>query len=125
MLRKLFFHSPVRYIAGVGLATVICFVCLFTKGFDYSISFVDAFQAAGGVLFFLGLLQCVSFYGAFEIFGYGFSCFRGKERRYKDYYEYQKAKQAERSRSELTYVPFIVVGIFYFSIGLILKFILF
>ena len=92
MLGRLFLHSPQRYIIGVIIAIVLVIVCLIAKGTEYSINFVDAFSVAGAVVFFIGLLQVASFYGAFEIFGYSASRFRGKERRYKDYYEYQKAK---------------------------------
>ena len=121
MLGRLFLHSPKRYIVGVIIAVVLVVVCLISKGIEYSISFVDAFSVAGAIVFFLGLFQLASFYGAFEIFGYSFSGFRGKERRYKDYYEYQKAKEEKRSQSELTFVPFIVVGAFFFIIGAILN----
>ena len=121
MLGRLFLHSPKRYIIGVIIAIVLVIVCLIAKGTEYSINFVDAFSVAGAVVFFIGLLQVASFYGAFEIFGYSASNFRGKERRYKDYYEYQKAKELKRSQSELVYIPFIVVGAVFFMIGMILN----
>ena len=121
MLGRLFLHSPKRYIVGVIIAIVLVIVCLIAKGTEYSINFVDAFSVAGAVVFFIGLLQVASFYGAFEIFGYSASSFRGKERRYKDYYEYQKAKELKRSQSVLVYIPFIVVGAVFFVIGMILN----
>jgi hypothetical protein len=121
MIRKLFLHSLARYIAAVIVAIIVGVICLITKGFEYRISYVNAFSVGGAIVFFLGLLQAVSFYGAFEIFGYSASSFRGKERRYKDYYEYQKAKELKRSQSELVYIPFIVVGAVFFVIGMILN----
>ena len=121
MFRKLFLHSPVRYIVGVVLALVIAFLCLISKGFEYRISYVDAFSVAGAAVFFIGLLQVVSYYGAFDIFGYSFSAFRRKERKYTDYVDYQNKKRASKSNSKLTYMPFIAVGAIFFIIGIILN----
>ena len=124
MIHKIFFHSPIRYIVGVILALIIGFLCLLSKGFEYRISYVDAFSVSGAIVFFLGLLQAASFYGAFELFGYSFSAMRGKNRRYKDYYEYQQAKLEKRGQQELVYVPFIVVGVLFFITGMVLNLIL-
>jgi len=121
MIGRLFLHSPKRYIIGVIIAIVLAVIFLIIRGFQYRINYVDAFSVAGAVVFFIGLFQLASFYGAFEIFGYSASSFRGKERRYKDYYEYQKAKELKRSQSELVYIPFIVVGAVFFVIGMILN----
>ena len=124
MIGRLFLHSPKRYIIGVILAIVLAVLFLIIRGFQYRINYVDAFSVAGAVVFFIGMFQLASFYGAFEIFGYSASSFRGKERRYKDYYEYQKAKEEKRSQSELIFVPFIVVGAGFFVVGAILNAIL-
>ena len=121
MIGRLFLHSPKRYIIGVIIAIVLAVIFLIIRGFQYRINYVDAFSVAGAVVLFIGLFQLASFYGAFEIFGYSASSFRGKERRYKDYYEYQKAKELKRSQSELVYIPFIVVGAVFFVIGMILN----
>lgn len=121
MFRKLFLHSPVRYVGGVVLALIIGFLCLLSKGFEYRISYVDAFSVAGAAVFFMGLLQAMSYYGAFDIFGYSFSSFRTKERKYIDYVDYQTKKRAEKSNSKLTYMPFIAVGAVFFIIGMILN----
>ena len=120
MFKKIFVHSPVRYIVGVVLAVIITLICLVSKGFEYKISYVDAFTVAGGILFFLGLLQLASYCGAFEIFGYSFSSFRGRVRKYKDYYEYQMANAEKRAKQKPFYVPFMVVGLIFFVIGLVL-----
>ena len=119
--RKLFMHSPVRYIVGVVLALIIGFLCLLSRGFEYRISYVDAFSVAGGVVFFIGLLQCVSYYGAFDIFGYSFSTFRKKNPQGYDYVSYREQKRAKKSASGLTYMPFIAVGAVFFIIGMILN----
>ena len=103
------------------MALIIGFLCLLSKGFEYRISYVDAFSIAGAAVFFMGLLQVMSYYGAFDIFGYSFSSFRTKERKYIDYVDYQTKKRAEKSNSKLTYMPFIEVGAVFFIIGMILN----
>ena len=122
MIKKMFFHSPIRYMVSVILALLIVFLCLLSNGFEYRISYVDAFSVAGGIVFFVGMIQLVAFLGAFDIFGYSASAFRGKERKYKDYVDYQTKKRAEKSNSKLTYMPFIAVGAIFFIIGMILNF---
>ena len=121
MFRKLFLHSPGRYITGVVLAGLTALLILWSKGFEYKISYVDAFQVSGALVFFMGCLSLAGHLGAFEIFGYSFSSFRRKEHKYKDYFQYQQAKAEERSKEKLEFVPFIVVGIVFFIIGCILQ----
>ena len=121
MFKKLFLHSPARYIIGIILALFIGFLCLLSKGFEYRISYVDAFSVAGAAVFFIGLLQAAAYYGAFDIFGYAFSSFRRKEHKYKDYISYQEHKSEIKNISKLTYMPFIAVGAVFFIIGMVLN----
>ena len=121
MFRKLFLHSPVRYIVGFVMAVIIALLILWSKGFEYKISYVDAFQVSGALVFFMGCLSLASFFGAFEIFGYSFSGFRRREYAYKDYYEYQKIKAEQRSKMEYKFVPFMTVGLVFFITGCILS----
>ena len=124
MIRKLFLHSPVRYIVALCLAIGITLIVLISRGFEYRINYVDAFSGAGILVFFLGLLQLVSFYGAFENFGYAFSLLRGQNRRYRDLYEYKKSRTEIRLRSKLIFMPFISVGLLFLIVGIVLNCIL-
>ena len=81
---------------------------------------VDSFGIAGGAVFLIGMLQLVSYWGAFDTFGYSFSSFRHKSR-YEDLYEYTVKKQESRRVNELTFMPFIVVGLVFLLICLILR----
>ena len=119
LLKRIFLHSPIRYVVGTCLAVILVFICLISKGFEYRMSYVDAFTIAGGALILIGLLQLVSYYGAFDIFSFSF--FRGKDKRYKDYLAYQNTRAEKKKNYNLKFMPFIVVGFFFFSIGLILS----
>lgn len=118
--RKYFFHSPVSY--GIALALNVFFVLLVLclKGFDQTIFYVDAFSVAGAVSVLFGLLLWTSEAGAFSTFGYAFSTFRS-ERKYKDLYEYTKAKEEKRAKHKKTYMPFIVVGVVFFLVSVVLS----
>lgn len=115
-LRRIFFHSPVRYAVALVLNIVIALIVLLVRGFDLKIYYVDAFSAAGGVSVFFGLLLWVAAAGAFDTVGYGFSTF-GSNRKYKDLYEYTVRKKEKRSRQKMTYMPYITVGIVFLVIS--------
>ena len=118
--RRVFFHSPKRYITGLLLAAALTLLILYQKGFDRTIYFVDAFSAAGGIVFLIGLLQLVSYWGAFDTFGYGISKL-GNYKRYADLYEYTQKKREARGRGELVFIPFLVVGAVFILISLIIS----
>lgn len=117
--RVLVFHSPVKYIICCVIAIVISIVILAQTSFSYLINYVNAFTTAGGALIFLGLLSLVTFYGAFDTMGYAFSTFRTK-RRYHDLVEYTNAKEEKRKHSNLSFMPYLVTGITFLCIGLLL-----
>ena len=118
--RRFVFHSPLRYvIAGMtGVALVLAYLIL--HGFGLLFYWMDAVSTAGAVLVLVGLLGVVSYLGAFDTVGYGFHTL-APERRYKDLYEYAAAKKKKRSRRELTFMPFINVGLVFLAVSLILR----
>ena len=118
LLKKLFVHPIKRYIAAAVTATAFCVVSLFTRGHDSFVQIDDAVSIGGAVSFLLGLLSMVSHFGAFDTFNYGFRRIGG--RRNEDYYEYTSRKTDERSRQELTFMPFITVGVLLIAAGLVL-----
>lgn len=119
-LRRFFFHSPARYAAAFAVNLVIALIVLFVRGFDLKIYYVDAFSAAGSVSVLLGLLLWVAAAGAFDTIGYGFSVFGGN-RKYKDLYEYTVRKKEKRSRQKLTFMPYIVTGMVFILISLLIS----
>lgn len=120
-LQKLFFHSPVRYIISLVVGIIISIIILAKTNFTYLINYVNAFSTACGALIFVGLFSLVSFYGAFTTIGYAFSTISSK-RKYHDLFEYTKAKEEKSKHSNLVFMPYIVTGVFFGLISLILSF---
>ena len=114
--KKIFFHSPVRYAVAFALAVIITLIRLFTTSFDLMIHYIDALTIAGALVFLIGMLQIVTRLGAFDIFGYSFTTFRTQSK-YKDLVEYRRIKEEKRSRENLTYIPFILVGTGFLTVG--------
>ena len=119
LLRRLFLHSWKRYLAAALTALAMAGLCLLTQGHTLRIHYVNAVTVAGAVVFLLGMLQLVSFFGAFDSFGYAFSSI-GNKRRYHDLYEYVTARKEARSHRELTFMPFITVGLLVLAAGILL-----
>ncbi len=118
-LKKYILHSPAHYGVALGLNTFFVLLVLFLRGFDYLIYYVDAFGVAGGISMFFGALLLLSSLGAFYTFGYSFSTLRG-ERKYKDLYEYTKAKSDKQAKQQKIYMPYILVGLLFLIISAIL-----
>jgi hypothetical protein len=119
--KKLFLHSPVRYIVAFVISSVIALLYLIINGWNYKIYYLDAFTTGGMVTVLFGLLVLVSHFGAFDTFAYGFSTFK-RNRRYKDLVEYTDAKRIKRASNHFTFMPYVTVGLLFIIIGLIFLF---
>ena len=118
LFRRLFIHSPFKYIISFILAGAMSVGLLFYWGFDQKVYYNDAFFASGALFVAIGGLSFVSYFGAFDIFAYSFSLFN-PNRRYKDLYEYSTAKNEKRkSKIVFPFMPYIVVGIVYIIVSL-------
>lgn len=143
-LRKFFLHSPGHYIAAVVLAVaMIVFRMLMlpedvglrlfwsddlTAAGETAIYFFagtrfawyDSLSVAGGFTFLVGALLTVSFFGAFDLFGYVFSPGRvGEHRKYKSFAHYSQAKAENRAREAYYFVPYYVVGALVFLLSFV------
>ena len=119
-LRRFFLHSPKRYVSGLLLATALILLALYFRGYDRIFYYYDAFTLSGAAVFLIGLLQLVAYFGAFDTFGYGFSSFSGN-RKYDSLYEYSSRKWEKRSRGELVFMPYIVVGVLVVLVGFVIR----
>ena len=111
----MFRHHPLHYIAAAILGAAIVTVMLLHNPSRSRMAFADAFSVAGAVVVLLGLLLLVSYFGAFEIFGFSFSAHGA--RRYRTLYEYSEAKKEKRSKGGWTFMPYITVGAALLLIG--------
>lgn len=118
-LKKYIFHSPVHYGIAAAINVFLAVLVMYLRDFDGWICYVDAFSVAGAVSVLLGMLFWVTSVGAFSTFGYAFSTFRS-ERKYKDLYEYTKAKQEKQTKQKKIYMPYIVVGFIFLMISFVL-----
>lgn len=118
----------VKYLitAAIGLAIAFLIICLkgtFTKDNAKDVMHIltDAFFVAGVLISGYGILVIASNGGTFDMFAYGFiSIFQFfkkdyKKRKYKDFYEYRKTKQA----SPRPFFYLVIVGLFYIAISMI------
>ncbi len=119
LLRRLFLHSPAKYLIALGLAALMTGLRLWSLGGTLPLFWADALETAGGILIFLGLLGLVARLGAFDSAGYAFSTFRSR-RRYQDLVEYGAAKKENRSRRPWGFMVFITVGTVFLLAGLVL-----
>jgi hypothetical protein len=103
--------------AGSFIGLVI--ICMWIDKFNPS-QFPAAFATSGLVLTFVGLLLLLSYLGAFDTLGYAFTTFRSRSRRpYKDLVEYTEVKTRTRKVQEYFFVPYIVVGLIFFVLGMV------
>lgn len=122
-IRRWFFHSPGRYIAAFIICAVVAAFMLVTGDRGYSQNaWANALQTGGAVCFFFGLLVMVTFYGSFETFGYGVSALTGRKK-YKDLYEYVKAKEEKRKTHKLIFNPYLLSGLIVFTSGMIVYYV--
>lgn len=118
ILSRLFRHSVGYYVTAFAVGVVVTALALLRNGFSLRISWVDSLTVAGAVLILLGLLFLVAHFGAFDMFGYSFSTLGN--RRYKNLYEYSRAKQEKRGHGGWTFMPFITVGTAFLLIGFLI-----
>lgn len=121
-MKKLFFHSPIRYIISLIVAIILILIRLITSnGFQNIVAYCDGTFIAGMILICFGGLSVVTFFGGFDIFSYNFS--RKKEGA-SSLYEYSQIKAEKRKSGPLHFVPYFVVGLFFLLISTILLIIL-
>ena len=117
--RRLFIHSPKKYLIALALALALTGLVLLLRGSLLPFTWADALETSGGILILLGLLGLVARLGAFDTAGYAASTF-GK-RRYKDLYEYSAAKKEHRSAAPWSFMTLITTGAVFLIAGLIVS----
>ena len=120
-LKKVFFHSLHKYIIATILVLVIFIVNLCLNNFKELIHYINGVQIGGAVVFLIGGLSLVSYFGAFDTFGYAFSKLRrNPEKNYRDMYEFVSVKEEERKDQKFSFMPYFVIGLFFILIGMFL-----
>ena len=113
MFRRLFIHSPIRYVIALVVCGALSAAFIISKG-NYLMSYIDGFSAAGAVSILFGALVLVTNLGAFDMFSYSFAIMRKANREfYKDLYQYSQIKKEKRSKHFFTFVGllFIIIAL--------------
>ena len=121
MIKKLILHSPKHYIAAAVIALALSTVAFFTRGGGAFVPFIigDALSIGGMIVLFLGLLFMVAYFGAFDSFSYAFRNWTRVDAR-SDYLSFMNNRRDERRQGRLTFMPFIVTGLFFILAGALL-----
>ncbi len=120
-LKKVFFHSLHKYIVNASICIIILIINLCLNNFKELINYINGLQIGGAVVFLIGGLSLVSYFGAFDTFGYAFSKIKkDPERNYRDMYEFVTVKAEERKENKFTFIPYFVTGLFFILIGIFL-----
>ena len=86
-------------------------------------SYSNGCFVAGAVLVLLGLLSVVTNFGAFNLASFYFNRKRIEEGgRKENYAEYTNRKEEERASYRLGFLPYMIVGVVYIAVSLILYF---
>lgn len=112
-LKKIFVHSPWSYISAAILAVAVGLFRYFALPEGLNAAYVrgECLSVSGVVTFLVGMLLMVGYFGAFDLFGYVFSPGRtGNVRKYSSYADYTEKMVEKRSKGNLYFVPFFVVG---------------
>lgn len=120
LFKKIFCHSVKKYVTALCIACGLTVAYLILNGHNHIKFYCDGFFIAGSATFLIGCLSCVTFYGAFEGFSYGFKNFRKTRSGDDTFYDYVANKQIERKKSRLPYTPYMVVGILFLIVSFIL-----
>lgn len=120
-LKKVFFHSLHKYIINASICVIILIINLCLNNFKELINYINGLQIGGAVVFLIGGLSLVSYFGAFDTFGYAFSKLKkDPEKNYRDMYEFVTVKAEERKENRFTFIPYFVTGLFFILIGIFL-----
>lgn len=111
--RKALFHSPGHYVIALVIAVAVGLFRFSTLPEGISPWFVcyEVLSVSGYTTFLVGGLMTVSYFGAFDLFGFVFTP-RGQngKKKYQNYTDYSEKKSEERVREGYFFVPYFVVG---------------
>jgi len=120
MFRKIFIHSPIRYIVAVVIDALVVVLSIVPNP-KVPYQFMVSFSTAGAVTILFGLLVLLANFGAFDMFSYAFLSLRKANRdTYKDLYQYSQIKKEKRSKHMFTFIPYVTVGLLSIIISLII-----
>lgn len=112
-IRKLLFRFPGHYVVALIVAVAVGVFRHYTlpDGIGIRFTWYEVFSVSGYVTLLFGALMTVTYFGAFDLFGYVFSPGRtGENKKYKSYTHYVEQKAEKRAKEGYFFVPYYVVG---------------
>lgn len=78
----------------------------------------NAFFIAGATMILLGALDICIHFGALDIFSYMFVNHKKEEN--KTFYDYCETKKEKRKKTQLSFLPYIIVGVIFVLVSIVL-----
>ena len=129
MRKKLIPSRPGPYVTALIIGLVVMGLYLWREGFDRAYAYFSGLTTAGILLVLFGLLILAAYWGAGDSLGYAFTRLRETHRKTADrerlakqsYFDYLCAKKEKRSHEELTFMSYVLVGLVFLVVGLIVE----
>lgn len=120
--KKIFLHSPMKYLISLGIMICVIIVFLSIKGFNYLVNYSNAFFIGGALFVGISLLSIVTNLGTFDIFSYSgrYVINRIKNVDVDRFPEYCDNKKEKRKKLKFEFAPYLVLGVFALLVAVII-----
>lgn len=126
-VRNIFFGNIKKFLI-IFLISIIIFIGIVaSRGFGLIISYCDGCFITGFIMLAVGCLSALTYFGAFDTFGYSAyalgEMFRRKtseNKKYQDLIDYTEQKRLKRSNKRYSFVPYLENGVFFILAAVIL-----
>ena len=121
MFKRLFIHSPYKYLVCLGIMLIIPVIYnLLRNEWDLIINYMDSFFLAGLVLILVGMLSIVDYFGGLDIFRYIFIK-RNPDGSKKTLYDFSEGRKEKIKDDKYRFTPYMVVGVISILISVIIR----
>lgn len=117
-MKNIFFHSKLKYLLCLLYSLIVIVFYLASYGITLY-NGVDATFISGFSLLCVGGLSFCTQQGTFDIFSYTFAK-KGTPGNRITFYDYQQRKIEKRKNAKFAPIPYLVVGVFFIIISVIL-----
>lgn len=124
--KKIFLHSPKKYLVSLVIMVVLIISSLSMKGFNLLVNYCNAFFIAAALFIGIGFLSILTNLGTFDVFSYSgkYVANRIRNVNIEKYPEYTENKKEKRKKFRFNFVPYMVLGLIGLIVAIILQIIL-
>ena len=121
MFKKLFIHSPYRYLFSIVFTIVIVLLYnILRNEWTLIVNYHDSFFIAGLSLVLIGLLSVVDYFGGLDIFRYMFKR-KNPDGTKTTLYDFSEERKEKLKTKTYRFVPFMTMGVIMIIVCLILR----